>query len=477
MTARAEPRRIPTTRALWREETCADCGGARRGRRAAFPDRFRPFEEREAAGRSSRRQLPRTDQGLWKAQADRPDPLEILRSVHRGRLEKILSIKYGRMAASPFGFFRGAAAVMASDLSRLPTTGIHVQICGDAHVRNLGAYAAPDGHLVFDINDFDESVHGPWEWDLKRLSTSVVLAGREAGDRVRACGDAVELLVRSYRQSLAVFARMSALRLFRLEVRSLPKSDPVGRVLRMAEHETSQRTLQKLTVPAKGGARRFAKRPPLLTPISSSLRRRVLASLAPYRLTLSEDRQLLLAAYFPMDVAFKAVGVGSLGTRDFVVLCMGSAPKDVLFLQVKEEPPSCYTPYIKSAAEIIHQGHRVARAQQRMQTISDPFLGWTTIDGRDYLVRQLADHKAAVSPEELSDIALETYARVCGQLLAKAHARTGDPAVLFGYCGASNKLDVALRKFALAYADQTSADHERLLRAIRKGKIRARRGI
>jgi uncharacterized protein (DUF2252 family) len=380
------------------------------------------------------------------------------------------------MAASPFGFFRGAAAVMASDMARLSTTGIHVQICGDAHLRNLGAYAAPDGHLVFDINDFDESVHGPWEWDLKRLSTSVVLAGREAGEPDRACGEAVEILVRSYRESLVEFARMPALRLFRFEIGSMPGRNPVGAALRKAERETPLRTLEKLTVNRKGG-RAFARRPRLLEPVSPEIRRMVLAALVPYRLTISEDRQLILAAFYPADVAFKAVGVGSLGTRDYVVLCEGSAPKDILFLQVKEEPPSCYAPYLAASPDPPHQGHRVARAQHRMQTISDPFLGWTTIRDRDFLVRQLADHKAAITPTDLSGKSLEEYARVCGRLFAKAHARTGDPAVLSGYCGASNKLDVALKKFALAYADQTATDHDRLLRAIRRGQIQARRGV
>ena len=442
-----------------------------------MPDRFALFAERQRAGREIRQTLPRPGQGLWKGRGDRVDPLEILQTVHRGRLENILAIKYGRMAASPFGFFRGSAAVMASDLAGLPTTGIHAQVCGDAHVRNLGAYAAPDGHLVFDINDFDESVHGPWEWDLKRLATSFVLVGREAGERNRFCCDAVELLVRSYREALAEFARMSALRLFRYEIRSMPAQSPIGLTLRKAERETPRRLLEKLTVPARGGSRRFAKRSPLLEPLSTERRRKVLAALARYRSTVSEDRQLLLAAYRPVDAAFKAVGVGSLGTRDYVVLCTGTAPEDILFVQVKEEPPSCYEMFVGSSDAPIHQGHRVARAQHRMQTISDPFLGWTTIDGRDYLVRQLADHKAAVAPEELSGRSLEQYAYVCGRLLAKAHARTGDPAVLSGYCGASDKLDLALRRFAVAYADQTEADRERLLAAIRSGRIRARRGV
>ncbi|HEY6931620.1 MAG TPA: DUF2252 domain-containing protein [Thermoanaerobaculia bacterium] len=460
----------------WREDSCSQCRSAR-SRRVPVPDRFESFADREKAGRKLRRHLPRPEQGLWKAKPNRADPLDILRMIHRGRLESILPIKFGRMAASPFGFFRGAAAVMAADLAALPRTGLHVQICGDAHVKNLGAYAAPDGHLVFDINDFDESVHGPFEWDLKRLATSIVLAGREAGDRDRDSGEAVLLFARAYRESLAEFSRMTALHLFRYEIRSVPQNNPVGATLRKAERETPQRTLEKLTTPSRGGRRRFVRQPPLLEPLDVATRRKVLAALVRYRDTISHDRQLVLAAYRPVDAAFKAVGVGSLGTRDYVVYCAGAAPKDILFLQVKEEPPSCYEPYVRKSGVAIHQGHRVARAQHRMQTISDPFLGWTTIDGRDYLVRQLADHKAAVTPEELSARSLEQYAVVCGQLFAKAHARTGDPAALSGYSGTSPKLDSALRKFAFAYADQTAADRERLLRAIRRGEIKARRGI
>src|SRR5262249_30526340 len=212
-------------------------------------------------------------------------------------------------------------------------------------------------------------------------------------------------------------------------------------------------------------------------PVPEAVKRKILAALAGYRETISEERRLLLSAYRPLEAAFKAVGVGSLGTRDYVVHCGGSAPQELLFFQVKEEPPPCYEPYLPRLEAAVHQGQRVARAQHRLQTISDPFLGWTSIDGRDYLVRQLSDHKAGVEPGELSRRALAEYGYVCGRLPAKAHARTGDPAALSGYCGGSRKLDAAVRKFALAYADQTAADHERLVHAIRKGKIRARLGV
>jgi uncharacterized protein (DUF2252 family) len=440
--------------------------------------RFAPLSKRIAYGRSRRRQLPRADQGRWKPSSDRPDPIELLNDAHQGRIQSLLPIKWGRMAASPFGFFRGAAPVMARDLSTLPTSGIHVQICGDAHVRNLGAFAGPQGHLVFDINDFDESVHGPWEWDIKRLATSFVLAGREAGEPDRVCADVVELLVRCYRKSMAEFAEMSAIRLFRYLIGRLPGKGPVQQVLQKAEHATHSKTLQRITVGPQNGNRRLARRPPLLFRVSTATASAVLAALREYRTTVSEDRQLILDAYRPMDVAFKIVGTGSVATRDYVVFCRGAAPGDALFLQVKEETHSCYAPYLTEPDPIDHQGHRVARAQHRMQTKSDPFLGWATLEGRDYLVRQLADHKASVEPEELTGKALGEYATVCAELFAKAHARTGDPGALVGYCGASSdRLDRAIRKFAIAYADQTEADHKLLLRAIRKGKVKARRGI
>src|SRR5262249_15458458 len=298
--------------------------------------------------------------------------------------------------------------------------------------------------LVFDINDFDESMHGPWEWDIKRLATSFVLAGRESGESDRVCGDVVELLVSSYRTSLDQFAKMSAVRLFRHAIRRLPGKGPVQAALQKAERATHSKTLQHITIAQRSGRRRLARRPPLLSPVPASTARQVLAALNDYRETVSEDRQLILDAYRPIDVAFKVVGTGSVATRDYIVYCHGAAPRDALFLQVKEETGSCYAPYLSEPDPSNHQGHRVARAQHRMQTVSDPFLGWTTIDGRDYFVRQMSDHKASVEPEELTGKALGEYATVCAELFAKAHARTGDPAVLIGYCGTSSqKLDKA----------------------------------
>ncbi len=440
------------------------------------PARYAPVEERLAFGKSRRRVLPRTDQGRSKEWAGRPDPLATLLKASRGRLPDLLPIKWGRMAASPFGFFRGAVPVMALDLARSPVTGIRVQMCGDAHVRNLGAFAAPDGHLVFDINDFDETMPGPWEWDVKRLAASLVLAGREAGDGDPLCAEAAEEFVRSYRTALKAFSLMSALDLARFEIRRYRRG-PVARVLAMAERATPLHLLEKLTVPSRGGVRRFAKRRPLHQPLEPARAKRVLGSLKAYRDTVSDDRQLVLDAYRLVDVAFKVVGTGSVATRDYAVLAFGDGVDHPLFLQVKEEPRPSYADVLPGAVRPAHEGRRVAQGQHRMQTVSDPFLGWTTFEGRHYLVRQLADHKAAIEPAQLKGLALKEYARVCGELLAKAHARTGDAAILCGYCGETDRLDRAVGKFAIAYADRTESDHARFVKAIRAGRIRARTGI
>jgi uncharacterized protein (DUF2252 family) len=435
-----------------------------------FDDRV----ERRALGRSRRNVLRRVDQCEWKAWRGR-DVVALLRAAEAGRKPELLPIKYGRMAASPFAFFRGAAPVMAADLARLPRTGIEVQICGDAHVRNLGAFGAPDGHVVFDINDFDETTRATWEWDIKRLATSFVVAGREAGDSDRLCREAVEALVMSYRESLEAFERMPAIDLARHEIRRHTGEGPVHDVLGKAERATPLVSLRKLTVRRRRGLPRFAHRPPLLTRVPPKEAAKVIRSLTEYRRTLGPARQLVLDAYCPVDVAFKVVGTGSVGALDYVVLCFGNGPKDPLLLQVKQAFSTCYARFAKVAGGPRHQGMRVAEGQHRMQTVADPFLGWTTIDANDFLVRQLADHKASIEPDDLRGAALIEYALVCGEIFAKAHARTGDSAVLFGYCGSADKLDRAMGKFAVAYADQVTRDWESLNKAIKAKAIRARR--
>jgi len=350
---------------------------------------------------------------------------------------------------------------------------LRAQICGDAHVQNLGAYAAPDGHLVFDLNDFDETTVGPWEWDLKRLATSLVLAGRQAGSRPRSLERAVFSLVRSYRQTLDSLSGLVMLDLLRVEIRRNLQSEVLHPVLLKAERVTHEYAVEKLTVRRAGGARRFHDRPPLLHHVPARIAKAVLASLREYRDTLGPDRQIAFDAYRPVDVAFKVVGTGSVGTRDFVVLLLGRGPEDPLLLQVKEELPSCYARWLPDVPPYAHQGRRVAEGQHRMQSATDPLLGWTRIEGRDFIVRQLADHKAGLDPADLRDEALVGYARVSGEILGKAHARTGDAATIAGYCGRSDRLDRALVKFALAYADQTERDYARLLAAIKSREIAA----
>jgi uncharacterized protein (DUF2252 family) len=439
------------------------------------PSRFDSFATRIAFGRSLRDVVRRVDQNALPPPRRRRDALALLVAAEKGRIPTLLPIKYGRMSASPFAFFRGAAPVMAADLAGLPRTGYHVQICGDAHVRNLGAYASPDGRIVFDINDFDETMRAPWEWDLKRLGASFVLAGREARCSERVCRDAVMVLVQSYRRSMTVFATMPAVEVARYQVHRHLDEGPIHEVLRKAERAGPLTSLKKLTVQLAGGRRRFAERPPLLQRVDALTSKRVLASLRAYRETLGANRQLVLDAYCPSDVAFKVVGTGSVGTRDYVVLAFGNGPRDPLLLQVKEATESCYARYVKTERGVTaHQGRRVAEGQHRMQTVADPFLGWTSVGGHDFLVRQLADHKASLDPGDLTGPTLVDYALVCGETFAKAHARTGDAAVLCGYAGDAEKLDVAIAEFALAYADVATRDYEAFSLAIKDGRVDAR---
>jgi uncharacterized protein (DUF2252 family) len=443
----------------------------------AAPQVVPTLADRAAAGRQCRETVPRASHGNWAPPPDRPDPVPALLAANAGRVAELLPVKWDRMAASPFAFFRGAAPLMAADLSHLPTTGLRVQICGDAHVRNLGAYAAPDGHLVFDLNDFDETIVGPWEWDLKRLAVSFVLANRDAGGRDKDGLAAVHQLAESYRESLGRFAGMRALELVSYEVRRHSKSGPVRAVLQKAERATPARALQKLTAPAPDGTLRFHDQPPLLKHVSDEDAAKVVAALQPYRDTLGADHRQVLDAYRPVDVAFKVVGTGSIGTRDYVVLLFGRGPDDPLFLQVKEELPSCWTPHLPEAPSYLNQGQRVAEGQHRLQTVTDAFVGWTAIDGAGYLVRQLADHKAAVDPAELKGDALTEYALVCGEVLAKAHARTGDAAALAAYCGRGERLDLAIGTFAFAYAEQTVQDHAAFVEAVKDGRLKTEPGV
>jgi uncharacterized protein (DUF2252 family) len=426
-------------------------------------------EERRAFGRSRRKQVHRVDLAHWNGKERQHDPLELLARSMRGRLPQLVAIKYQRMTMSPFGFFRGAVPVMAADLAQLPQTGIVSQLCGDAHVRNLGAFAAPDGRLLFDINDFDETTRGPFEWDGRRLAASLILAGREAGNKGSANRDAVRTFVSRYAQAIRMFSHMPVLEVARYQVHRLQRVQPVSKALLQAERSTPQHTLEQLTTPsATHGHRIFIEHPPLIVRMLGGKAREIIASLAAYRETLLPERRHFLDQYRPLDVALKVVGTGSVGTRCYVIYMQGNDEGDPLFLQLKEEGPSAYAQYLPQQLQhtVAHNGQRVADGQRAMQLSSDAMLGWTTIASRDYVVRQLNDHKGSITVEDMAGPGLGEYAEVCGELLARGHCRSGDACALNGYMGSSPKTEEALVSFAEAYADQTEKDWAELCKKL-----------
>jgi uncharacterized protein (DUF2252 family) len=452
--------------------------------------------ERRALGRQRRKQMPRVDHAKWDPKARKEHPLKLMEASMRGRVPSLVALKYDRMAASPFGFFRGAVPVMAYDLSLLHNTDLRCQLCGDAHVRNLGAFAAPDGRLVFDINDFDETIPGPFEWDVKRMATSLILAGREAGSKDARCFQAAMMFLESYRTSMLEFSRMPVLEMARYQVHRLQSATTVRGVLHLAERATPMHTLMMLTEAKvegrsasqrvskstaeaarkakaakvkEGRERIFKSTPPVLTRLTGEIAARVIASLEPYTKSLQPERRGFLAQYRPVDVSFKVVGTGSVGLRDYCVYMEGNGARDPLFLQIKEEVGSGYAPYLK-ATRYGHQGQRVVAGERAMQLQSDPFLGWTTLEGRDYLVRQLNDHKASIQVTDLRAAGLLEYAEVCGELLARGHARSGDCLELAGYLGTATRFDGAVLKFAEAYANQTEADWKVLVASMKTKK-------
>jgi uncharacterized protein (DUF2252 family) len=426
-------------------------------------------EERRNLGQARRKQVGRQEHSEHHPKARRKPALTLLDRSMRGRVPALIKLKYELMAQSPFAYFRGAVPVMAADLAVLPATEIAAQLCGDAHVRNLGAFSAPDGRLVFDINDFDETIRGPFEWDLKRMVASLVLAGRESGHKDAAARRAAEQCVERYCGQMHAFAEMPGIEVGRHLVHRVGAAEPVHDALLKAERATPQHTLDQLTEPAPeaktaraGAPRQFKDQKPMLTRVTGARAAEVLSSLGPYREMLEPQRQHLLSLYRPIDVAFKVVGTGSVGLRDYCIYFEGNGPGDPLFLQVKEETQSGWGPYLPDAHPEHHNGKRVADGQRAMQLQSDPFLGWTRIAGRDYLVRQLNDHKGSIELEDLAGAGLQAYAEVCGELLARGHARSGDPLTIAGYLGAGDGFAEALGKFGSLYADQTEKDWEAL---------------
>ncbi len=399
------------------------------------------------------------------------DPIEVFKRSCTGRVPTLLPIKFRLMSSSPFAFFRGSAGIMAADFAAAKNTQIEAQLCGDAHVKNFGFFASPASEIVIDINDFDETIRGPWEWDVKRMATSIMLAGRMAGDREARSKEATEVFIEDYCDWVHRFSNMPTLEVARHRaVRNM--RDPFMReALMKAERATPLSNLDKLTR-KKSDSRSFMYRPNALWEAKGKTRKAVLAAIPEYRETLAPDRKMLLDRYRPVDVGFKVVGTGSIGTRDYVVLFFGRDQNDPLFLQIKEEPASIYAQYLPNAITPAHQGQRVVEGQRALQVMSDLLLGWCSIEGRDYLVRQLSDHKSGIEPEELNGERLAEYGRICAELLAKGHARSGHPVAISAYMGASDKAQRALLSFAVAYADQVEKDHTAFRKALRQGKLK-----
>jgi len=435
------------------------------------------------AGRALRSLVPRRSHGPWMAPPGRPDPLEILARSNANRLPDLVPVRNGRMMASPFAFYRGSPAVMASDLSRAPSTGIHLQICGDAHLHNFGTFSTPERNQVFDLNDFDETQPGPWEWDVKRLAASLIVAARTAGLSDGDGAAAVQGCAAEYRAEMAKMAQLSAFEVWhsRLDIESIVAAAPdqptrsrAEQTAANARQRTSLQALSKLTT-LRGGRRVILEDPPVVVRLTDPQLERAQGFVKAYLATLDPDRDLLLDRYEFVDAALKVVGVGSVGTRCFVVLLAGKADLDPLFLQVKEAQPSVLAAYV-GRSRYANQGKRVVVGQRIMQAASDAFLGWARADGFDTYVRQLRDMKGSVQLDDAGRDGLTLYGRLCGAALARAHARAGQPALLAGYLGSSAAFDDSLAAFALSYADQNDRDYESFLAAIRSGLVQAEPG-
>lgn len=453
-------------------------------------------EERAALGKEARRRSPRSGHAAYEPAANRPDPLTILEAQSATRVRELVPIRYGRMTESPFRFYRGAAAIMASDLAGTSDSGITAQLCGDAHLLNFRLLASPERGLMFDINDFDETLPGPWEWDVKRLSASFVIAARANGFDDAERARIVAGTVRSYREAMIRFAGMRNLdvwytkiddaRLKELISGRLRKEgrQKLDRALAKARSRDALQVFDKLTRMVDGRPR-IAADPPLLVPVSdllpdterTALERQFRGLIERYAITLPSDRRHLLADFQLADVARKVVGVGSVGTRCWIILLLGRDGGDPLFLQAKEADTSVLAEHL-GASLYRNQGERVVAGQRLMQATSDMFLGWERVDGfdgrrRDFYVRQLRDWKGIAMPETMTPLQLETFGGVCGLTLARAHARSGDRIAIAAYLGGGDAFDRALVTFAEAYADQNERDHRALLDAVRTGRLPA----
>ena len=468
--------------------------------RTEKPGRSPEVVARAERGKAARAAVPRTTHGEWTPPAGRRDPIELLQEQAADRVQELLPIRSGRMLNSAFAFYRGAAYLMAADLAGEPRTGLDVQLCGDAHLSNFGAFAAPDRRLIFTLNDFDETLAGPFEWDLKRLVASFAVAGRDRGFDAKQRQKVNMTVTRSYREAMHGFAAMGTLELWyaRIELDEIAlmgaahvtskQQKRFEKNLDKTRSKDSMRAFAKLTTVVDGRAR-FVSEPPLLTPVEElvgSDRRAELDAyvrkvLSGYGRTLPSDRRRLLGRFRYADAARKVVGVGSVGTRAWVLLLLGRDGGDPLILQFKEAQASVLEPFL-GRSEFDHHGRRVVEGQRLMQAASDILLGWVRtpdFEGvpRDFYVRQLWDSKGSALVEQMEPNIMALYAQLCGRALAKAHARSGDSIAVAAYLGKSTRLDRALSDFAEAYADQNERDHRALAEAVASGRIEARTDV
>ncbi len=454
---------------------------------------------RAARGKSVRKQVPRTRHAELDL-ASRPDPLALLEEQERSRVVELVPVRHGRMMASPFSFFRGAAVVMAADLAQTPRTGINAQICGDAHLVNFGLFGTPERCLVFDVNDFDETLPGPWEWDVKRLAASLEIAARENGFGKHDRRGIVLEATRCYRETMAQFAVQDNFAVWyaRLDIEAFigefeklltrRQRKQGEKAIAKAHEQDSARELGKLTEMA-GGARRIVSQPPLIVPLrdvvgqaASSVFETELDRLTrSYGASLSSDRRAFFEQYRFVELARKVVGVGSVGTRCWIALFVGADDDDPLFLQIKQAEASVLERFVGASTQDNH-GERVVAGQRLMQAASDFLLGWARMPGvdgveRDYYVRQLRDWKGGLAVEDMLPAGMSVYGRLCGWTLARAHARSGDRVAIASYLGRSDCFDEAIASFAEAYAEQNERDHEAMLRAVQSGRMAAEPGV
>jgi uncharacterized protein (DUF2252 family) len=440
--------------------------------------------EQSAAGKKLREKCPRTSHAGWKRPADRPDAVELVLAAERGRHEELLPLRHGRMVRSAFTFYRGAALTMASDLASTPVTGARVQCCGDAHLCNFGGFATPERRVIFAINDLDETLPAPWEWDVKRLAASFVIASQDNGLRDDVAHDMAQTSVRAYRESMAEFSELRTLELWYRSlgaeemVASIPDPDFRDRALKRLQKERGKSVAEDIfpkLVEQKGDVPLIKDQLPTIFHAEGhppgEVQKVVLDALEGYRATLPSSYRALLERYRLRDVAMKVVGIGSVGTSCWVLL-FTAGESDPLFLQVKEARASVLEPYA-GRSEFGNHGQRVINGYRLMQPASDIFLGWTSGPKRDFFVRQLRDIKISVRVETFGRMEMEVYATWCGRALALSHARAGHPAILAGYMGKSDTFDQAIASFAVSYAEQNARDHAALARAVKQGKVKA----